>query len=412
VRSLVIVRTHRADAASLAAYDRYAALPGLEVVFCVDERAGAADMAGRAKIGFNLATLDAMGLYAHPDYGWRCGDYCYYVVRAARPDYDAYWLVEPDVLVHADDPGEFFGRFALEAADLLAPQLGPADLSWYWTATITRLGMPPFRCIYPLTRLSARAIDHLHELRRCLSADPEAARHDAWPNDEALTASALMQGGFACRDFNHDGRRCYTEESLGFSVLIDEAVVHAKPPDGLIYHPVRPFAPWFDREAARIEAGAAGNESRRSAVMLDRLALTCLRNPPFGPASLIPLMLSAELWARRPWASEANSGEDEGPLRTVRSRLFSLFGVHGHRRRIGSAHVVSWRAGLGPEAGCDDFEAGAGFDIASLPADFALPYAKDAMTGQEILTLHLRPGRVRGNLGAQRGTARVIVRLG
>ncbi len=108
MRNLIIVRTHRADAASLAAYDRYAALPGTDVVFCVDERAGEADMGGRAKIGFNQGTLDAMGLYAHPEYGWRCGDYCHYVVRAARPAYDAYWLIEPDVLIHEDDAGGFF----------------------------------------------------------------------------------------------------------------------------------------------------------------------------------------------------------------------------------------------------------------------------------------------------------------
>ena len=56
MRNLIIVRTHRADAASLAAYDRYAALPGTDVVFCVDERAGEADMGGRAKIGFNQGT--------------------------------------------------------------------------------------------------------------------------------------------------------------------------------------------------------------------------------------------------------------------------------------------------------------------------------------------------------------------
>jgi len=42
---------------------------------------------------------------------------------------------------------------------------------------------------------------------------------------------------------------------------------------------------------------------------------------------------------------------------------------------------------------------GEGFAIATLPADFALPYATDPATRREIVTLHLRPARVMVRMG-------------
>jgi hypothetical protein len=42
-----------------------------------------------------------------------------------------------------------------------------------------------------------------------------------WPNDEALVATTLLNGGFVCRDFNDFGREFYREESFYHGSPID-----------------------------------------------------------------------------------------------------------------------------------------------------------------------------------------------
>ncbi len=322
MRTLIIVRTHRADAAALQAYDLYSRAPGADVVFCVDQRAGPVDMLGRAAIGYDDATLAQLGLYAHPNAGWRCGDYCYHAVRAARPDYDLYWLVEPDVRINVADPPGFFARYAGHPADLLAARFGVRDEVWHWTHMIVPTGMAPQGCIYPITRLSGRAIDELHAARRALSADPAYATPDRWPNDESFTASVLVARGLHCADLNDAGPQCYTRRTLGVGVTWDEAAIPAAPRDGLIYHSVRPFAPLLDRAEARVAgfslARSASMRPARShgdAMYFTSTAETLLRHPDHVQAALVPLMLSEALWRTRPWAARGparQAGDSQG----------------------------------------------------------------------------------------------------
>ena len=411
-RSLVIVRTHRGDAASLAAYDRFAAA-GLDVVFCVDERAGPAEMGGRAKVAFDAAVLDAAGLYAHPACGWRCGDYFFAVVRAAHPDYEQYWLIEPDVRINTADLRGFLERFGCLEADLLAPQFGPRGPQWGWTRTAVAAGLAPYGCVFPIVRLSGRAIDHLAAARRGMGADPALANADGWPNDEAFTASVLMAGGFACADLKA-GAPCYDTVTLGVGAVVDFGVIEAKPPDEMIYHPVRDFGAWLEAAEARVAAYTSTAVGLRAdASFLQGVALACLRHPTAEESALVPLLLEGEAWRVRRWA--AGSGHDTAAAdaqRAVasRQRLARAFGVAPGRPELGVAHLAMAKAGLGDTAGADDFACGPGVALGRLPWGVMVPYAVDGRDGSRLFTAHVRVSGVDG-MAAQRAAAKVVVRV-
>lgn len=103
----------------------------------------------------------SQGLRATHDWGWRCGDYFFYALRAAKPGYDHYWLVEPDVFF-LGEASTFFSRFDGVEADLLG--LDPEPIVEHSFAT-TMPNMDHYRAIFALTRLSGRALDRLLPLR-------------------------------------------------------------------------------------------------------------------------------------------------------------------------------------------------------------------------------------------------------
>ena len=427
-RQIIIVRTHRADAPSLAAFDMFAKLPGIATMLCVDERTGPLEMGGRVKASFDEATLAAMGLYAHPKSGWRCGDYFYYVARQACPEHDVYWLVEPDVRINALDLGRFLAQFDRNDADLLAAQYGPRNSAWGWSRTILPLGVAPRGCLYPITRLSGRAIDHLFDLRRALSADPRVATPDAWPNDEAFTASFLGAADFRCADLNQDGITCYTEHTLTVTAVVDYGRIQNAPPDGLIYHPVRDFDTWLAQADKRMAEKigtvdlAQSRAGRADASFLTGVARSCLRHAEQADAALAPLLVAQSLWAARPWSATSQPQQPEADThQTVQTRrlLDRHFGASTERPALGTAHLAAclWkrrRADKLTTAIVDDFAFGPGFEIGRFPRRHALPFVFDTGWDALLLTLHLRPHDLLSApflYAAQRERARVIARL-
>lgn len=128
------------------------------------------------------------GLRVTRDWGWRCGDYFLYALRAAKPEYDHYWLVEPDVFF-SGDPAAFFDGFEQVDADLLGLDPAPMDQGHVFTASLD--GMAHWRAIFALTRMSGRAIDRLLPLRVENGKVPVGQMRYA--NDEAFVYSHVMQ---------------------------------------------------------------------------------------------------------------------------------------------------------------------------------------------------------------------------
>jgi hypothetical protein len=407
-RVLIAVRTHQADAASLAAYDRYATVPGASVTFSCDERAGVLDMGGRRKTGFDLAWLAQAGLFAHPQCGWRCGDYNFYRLRQAYPDFDYYWLIEPDVVINVTDIGAFFAGFTADHADYLCGRFGPRQPHWDWHAEVAPDYPEVYGGVFPITRLSGKAIDFLFAERQRLTRAITPVKPVRWPNDESFVASALMQHGFACADLNAEGRVVRTEASLRTGAVHDASWVQTLGADGLIYHPVRDLGGILakaETALARFHKIPQGTLAPRGeALWLIRTARSCLGHPAMTGAAVVPLTLARQL-AGSQGGNAGGSGQADGaenPKAVGAPQRSAAEATHLYRRHfgpptgaavVGSLHVV-WpkkRIGTYTTAATSDFELGRGFPLAQFPRGFALPFAFDLDNKLLMHTVHIQP---------------------
>ncbi len=425
MRTLIIVRTHRGDPATLRAYDRYATLADADTIICCDERAATTDFGTLDKIGFNNATLAELGLLPHPNCGWRCGDYAYYVTRMARPDYDYYWLIEPDVLFHTADIDATFASLNAARSDFLAPRFYARDARWDWHRTMSGTYDSVFGCNFPITRLSARAIDHLHNARRMMSAIETPDTTENWPNDEVFVATELTNHDFDCRDLNEHRPGTYTHDSFRNRVPHDRARLQAQSPDELIYHPVREFADWFEENSAwAAEYGRRRRTAQEPVVRhhvrrLLGLAAGSLAHEALRDAALLPLMLAGRDRRVGTHATpDALAAEfpDRAQKQDLGVRLLARqFGPRKQGRVFATAHLLAPAEDGRPLAVSTqaDFQLGEAQPLHSLPVRFGLPYATDFDDETLLFTLHPLPEAVlcaASMLEEQRRSAAVGVR--
>jgi hypothetical protein len=234
----ILVRTHTADEQVLGFIARLSQGGRYPVFVLADESRGPLDFGATPKISLTEGGVRAMGLYAEaPNLFWRCGDYGLYAARAALPEIDRFWLIEPDVWINLDRPAEFFARFEADPADLLAAHYRPAEPGWDWGKTMAD-GGPVQRCLFPLVRVTARALDHLFEERCALGAVFTAEGRDPrfWPNDEVFTATMIVRARLDGRDLNHAGP-VYDPETFCFWFPSTQAQAAADP-QGFVRHPV------------------------------------------------------------------------------------------------------------------------------------------------------------------------------
>ena len=249
-RTRLLVRTTVLDARVLAFADELAAASGHPVAFVVDERAGPVAAEGRQIVGLSDPACEALGLYCPHDYAWKCGDYALYLARRRFPDAERFWMIEYDVRFRGGDLAEFFGFFdAVDSVDFIAPHLAPAGPEWFWTATARSRDARPWRCLFPVTRWSARAVDAASRKRARHSRNP--FRRLVWPNDEAFVATTLVNGGFECRDFNGFGRTVYSAQSFSFDTPIDGDAFAPAGDHLQMFHPVL-YGEAYARKMARL----------------------------------------------------------------------------------------------------------------------------------------------------------------
>lgn len=211
---------------------------GHPVSFLLDERRGPAASDDRPSIvGLTDDKCRRLGLFLPHDYAWRCGDYGYYLARRQFPEARMFWMIEYDVRFTGDRLGEFFRFFAEHPdVDFLATGLAGADTDWYWTRTCFGRGIRPYRCLFPITRLSAVAVDAV--LSRRVAQSRRRPRRALWPNDEAMVATTLCNSRHLCRDFNDFGIRYYDEASFTFTSPIDGDALRPEQGTVRMLHPV------------------------------------------------------------------------------------------------------------------------------------------------------------------------------
>lgn len=176
---------------------------GNQIFFVVDETSGHVEVPDNYnKVSFNVSDLHRLALFSDFNrVGWLCGDYFYYILREhVKAGY--YWLVEPDVKFTYPELGSFFGAFDNQEHDFLAPLFGRKNPKWGWYGHARLISENVYGCIYPITRMSARAVDLLLKERQSLSKQfyEEGLTWRGYPNDESFSATILVKNGFMCDD--------------------------------------------------------------------------------------------------------------------------------------------------------------------------------------------------------------------
>jgi hypothetical protein len=251
----LLIRTKEISRAVMELADELQTISGHPATLIVDASGGDVRVKSRAAIGLSVATCSALGLHCPSDFAWRCGDYGYYLARRQLPDARLFWMIEADVRFYGRDPAHFFRFFASRPeVDFLAGRLRPADPSWYWRNTARARDVSPYRCLFPVTRLSARATDA--SFARRIAHGKRASRRILWPNDEALVATTLVNSGFVSRDFNDFGSVFYCDETFNYGAPLNGDCLELSPPTVQMAHPVL-FGGEYQAKMQALQSGPA-----------------------------------------------------------------------------------------------------------------------------------------------------------
>jgi hypothetical protein len=237
--------------------EQMASCNGGRIACVVDETRTTIDTTPWPKISLTAASCRSLGLVAPFDVGWRCGDYGFHLARAQFPSEPSFWMIEHDVRFSGGGPAAFFDRFRNDqVTDLWAPQLRRTDRNWFWEHTVVARGLTAYRCLFPVIRLSARAIDYVRSKRQQLAR--HVLRRLAWPNDESFVATALMNHpDMICRDLNDAGATLYTDKTFSFEGPFDGDTLDMTGRDSnealMIYHPVL-FGKHYQAKLERLRA--------------------------------------------------------------------------------------------------------------------------------------------------------------
>ncbi len=236
---VIVVRTHYYDPQLDKMVRRLQRTSARRVVVVVDERRSKINIpADLLKIVLDPA---ADGLPMPSDYGWRCGDYSLYAALKAVPDASHFWLIEPDVRIHSEDPSTFFdGGESTAAADLLTAWFVVSSAEWVWHRTIAPFERNVYNCMLQLCRVSRPAVDWLLRERIALGSrfESKSLGLNDWPNDEAFIGAALMRGGFKIATFASHAPSYRTAGIFTFDKPTSARWLEGVAYDRGIYHPV------------------------------------------------------------------------------------------------------------------------------------------------------------------------------
>lgn len=249
MNAIAAIRTHRWTGAEARLLTQLRAAFGGDVCVVFHDRSEDIELPCDV-VDVTSQWAQAQELRTPRDWGWRCGDYFLYALRAAKPGYDHYWLVEPDVHFYGDPKG-FFDRFAEVDADLLGLDPEPLGKARHmFTATMP--DMAHWRAIFALTRISGRALDLLLPLRVENGKVPvgpmRVANDEVFVYSHAVANSALSVGNL--RDHAPDWF-----EGVQFDTapdLLEEAMRSDPELQGKVLHPVHDKTSFKEELAKRV----------------------------------------------------------------------------------------------------------------------------------------------------------------
>ena len=267
---MILLRCSKIDDAAIAFATALQEASDQQLAFAVDESKTTWDTRGFQKLSVTLGGLARLGLYVPGDAAWRCGDYVLYLAAENVHLSEYTWLIEYDVRI--SNPRAFFRGISDCSSDhdFLVADLRSADRSWYWTQFASGPDVRPYRCFFPVTRFSRKAIKLLYQIR--LHHSRSVARRGVWPNDEAFTATTLMCSSMKCSDLNEVLKSSWDINSFRFSVPFDGDVF--QPSDlPLLWHPVL-YGSAYVAKSANISDNRGNSVGRRINRKLNNLFLT------------------------------------------------------------------------------------------------------------------------------------------
>ena len=186
-------------------------------------------------VDINDAVIEKMQLRVIHDWGRRCGDYAYYALRQAHPDYDYYWLIEPDVFL-SGDARAFFSLFEAESADVIGLDVAEFDPNHRFATHVGNA--KPMRAIFALTRFSGAAIDFAYK-RRANYASKSVQPYN-YANDELFMFShTLSRDEFKLGQFRDIAPTWFLDVQFDTNPdLIDALVEQDLKGQNKILHPV------------------------------------------------------------------------------------------------------------------------------------------------------------------------------
>lgn len=236
MKSLVAIRTHRWGEDEARLFSSLAPVCGDDLVVVFQNPRPDQDVPGSV-VDLDDGWLSANGLSDIHLWGWQCGDYFYYRLREARPGYNFYWLIEPDVFF-SSDPSDFFKAFDGVTDDVLG--LRPTRLPDGHRFGRSLPEIEKHRAIFALTRLSGRAIDALFTRRREYCKNAPGFRRFA--NDETFVFShAVADADLTVADIEAIAPSWFGEGSY-FETdpdILDASISGPWTVPGKLYHPVR-----------------------------------------------------------------------------------------------------------------------------------------------------------------------------
>ncbi len=242
-KTLFLIRTNAFDLNSRLLGHRLSSVAGVQVVFIADERKGIVDTGAFAKITSNESALASLGIHKLPaDWGWFCGDMCYYLAANVYPDFDRYTLIESDVYIPENGVLKFINQLHDCHSDFIAYELGPTAKPKRFSRDLEKLGLDPaWGCLFPISRVSRNFVEVMQALRiRSLESNLRI-------NDEAIMCGAIQKA-----------HATYTPLELAAPDVICADTFDTNPPhlldalyanenDARIYHPAVSFEKVIER---------------------------------------------------------------------------------------------------------------------------------------------------------------------
>ena len=198
-----------------------------KVIIVCDESNGNVDYSDINKIPFSKIEVKKIGLKDFEGMQWRCGDYAIYLAHSSLTDYDNIWLIEPDVYFNKSSLSNLIKNTESIDDDLLVTYFSESESTWYWNKFACDLNVgKPYKCFFPLLRISKSAVEYLLEKRREL---------ESLANDESFVATVLANSKFSISEFRNVTSINYSMNTFSYKYPHLSSLIKNNKWD--IYHP-------------------------------------------------------------------------------------------------------------------------------------------------------------------------------